>query len=444
MTMTKELTGYRGEARHALIQANVGVGDLVKVTRGGEVFEGVLMPRYELADDRHIVLKLKNGYNIGLRVDSNMVVERMGAGAKPTFTAEETASERKDLPTVVVISTGGTIASRVDYRTGAVHSALSASDLCTIVPELSDIANIRAEVLFSLFSENLHAPHWRDLAQRVAGHIDAAVDGVVICHGTDTLAYTSAALSFALQNLPVPVILVGSQRSSDRPSSDATINLINAVQAAARGPLAGVMVGMHDTTSDTTTVLHRGTKVRKCHTSRRDAFTSVNAEPLARIQGDTIHLSRSVVTTRDSDRQLVLKASFDEQVALLKFYPGFPPTMVRWLVENAYHGIVFEGTGLGHVAEALFPPLRYAAEHGLVLAMASQCVWGRINMNVYTTGMDLQKLGVLSLEDMLAETAVVKLMWALGQTLDPGEVKDLMLTNVAGEINERSIFRGFP
>lgn len=442
--MSKELSGYRGPARQMLIQARVEVGDLVKVTRDGEVFEGVLMPRYELADDRHIVLKLHSGYNIGLRVAPTVVVTRVGAGAKPAFKAEEALSERPDLPTVVVISTGGTIASRVDYRTGAVHSALSASDLCTIVPELADLANIRAEVLFSLFSENLHTPHWRALAECVARHIDEGVDGVVICHGTDTLAYTSAALSFALQHPPVPVILVGSQRSSDRPSSDATINLINAVHAAARGPLAEVMVGMHDTTSDTTTVLHRGTKVRKCHTSRRDAFTSVNAEPLARIHGKTITLSNMSGAPRDPDRKLVLKPSFDEQVALLKFYPGFPPTMVRWLVDHGYHGIVLEGTGLGHVAENLFPPLQHAVEHGLVLAIASQCIWGRINMNVYTTGMDLQKLGVLPLEDMLAETAVVKLMWALGQTSNPADVKALMLTNVAGEIDARSIFRATP
>ena len=442
--MSKELTGYRGPARQMLIQADVEVGDLVKVTRGGEVFEGVLMPRYELADDRHIVLKLQSGYNIGLRVVPTMVVTRVGTGAKPAFKAEETLSERPDLPTVVIISTGGTIASRVDYRTGAVHSALSASDLCTLIPELADLANIRAEVLFSLFSENLHAPHWRALAECVARHIGEGVDGVVICHGTDTLAYTSAALSFALQQLPVPVILVGSQRSSDRPSSDATINLINAVHAAARGPLAEVMVGMHDTTSDTTTVLHRGTKVRKCHTSRRDAFTSVNAEPLARIHGETITLSNMRGMPRDPDRTLVLKPSFDEQVALLKFYPGLPPTMVRWLVDHEYHGIVLEGTGLGHVAENLFPPLQYAVEHGLVLAMASQCIWGRINMHVYTTGMDLQKLGVLPLEDMLAETAVVKLMWALGQTSDPTDVKALLLANIAGEIDARSIFRALP
>jgi glutamyl-tRNA(Gln) amidotransferase subunit D len=442
--MTKEISGYRGKAQEVLIKAKVVVGDIVKVSRGGEVFEGVLMPRYELADDRHIVLKLKNGYNIGLRVLPKMVLEKAGTGAKPSFKADETLSERKDLPTVVIISTGGTIASRVDYRTGAVHSALSASDLCNVVPELSEIANIRAEVLFSLFSENLHTPHWSELAECVGQHINNSVDGVVICHGTDTMAYTSAALSFALQNLPVPVILVGSQRSSDRPSSDAAINLINAVQAAAGSSIAEVMIGMHDTTSDTTTVLHRGTKVRKCHTSRRDAFVSVNSEPLVRIQGDRISLLRTEVAKRDPDRKLVLKPNFDEKVALIKFYPGLPPTILRWFVENDYHGIVFEGTGLGHVAENLFPQIQYAAEQGLVLAMTSQCVWGRINMNVYTTGMDLQKIGVLPLEDMIAETAVVKMMWAFGQTEDVSEVKRLMLSDVAGEIDERSIFRSFP
>jgi glutamyl-tRNA(Gln) amidotransferase subunit D len=442
--MKKELSGYRGKAFQVLNEAQVGVGDVLRVTKDGGVFEGVLMPRYELADDRHLVIKLKNGYNIGIRVTPTMVLEKMGKGVKPAFKPAEAPKEKKGQPTVAIISTGGTIASRIDYRTGSVFSALSASDLCSVIPELAEVANIRAEILFSLFSENLHTPHWSALAQCVAKHIDQAVDGVVICHGTDTMAYTSAALSFALQNLAVPVILVGSQRSSDRPSSDAAINLINAVRAAVRSPIAEVMVAMHDTTSDTRTVLHRGTRVRKCHTSRRDAFQSVNSEPLARIEGNKIIQLTDDFVQRDRSRRLVLKPEFEEKVALIKFYPGLPAEMIRGVVEDAFRGIIFEGTGLGHIAENLFPQMKYAVDQGLVVAMTSQCIWGRVNMNVYTTGRDLQKIGVVPLGDMIPETAVVKMMWAFGQTQNTQEVKNLMRTNIAGELNERSVFRDAP
>jgi glutamyl-tRNA(Gln) amidotransferase subunit D len=442
--MKKELSGYRGKAFQVLNEAQVGVGDVLRVTKDGGVFEGVLMPRYELADDRHLVIKLKNGYNIGIRVTPTMVLEKMGKGVKPAFKPAEAPKEKKGQPTVAIISTGGTIASRIDYRTGSVFSALSASDLCSVIPELAEVANIRAEILFSLFSENLHTPHWSALAQCVAKHIDQAVDGVVICHGTDTMAYTSAALSFALQNLAVPVILVGSQRSSDRPSSDAAINLINAVRAAVRSPIAEVMVAMHDTTSDTRTVLHRGTRVRKCHTSRRDAFQSVNSEPLARIEGNKIIQLTDDFVQRDRSRRLVLKPEFEEKVALIKFYPGLPAEMIRGVVRDAFRGIIFEGTGLGHISENLFPQMKYAVDQGLVVAMTSQCIWGRVNMNVYTTGRDLQKIGVVPLGDMIPETAVVKMMWAFGQTQNTQEVKNLMRTNIAGELNERSVFRDAP
>jgi glutamyl-tRNA(Gln) amidotransferase subunit D len=257
------------------------------------------------------------------------------------------------------------------------------------------------------------------------------------------MAYTSAALSFALQNLPVPVLLVGSQRSSDRPSSDATANLINAIRVAVAGQIAEVMILMHDTSSDTTAVLHRGTKVRKCHTSRRDAFRSVNTQPLAKIHPSHIEYLSHDYARRDSEKQLVIKSCFDEKVGLIKFYPGLVPQLLRWYVDNSYRGIIFEGTGLGHLAENIYPEIKYAIDKGLVLGMTSQCIWGRVNMNVYTTGRDLQNLGVLSLHDIVPETAVVKMMWALGQTQSIQEVKDIMLTNVVGEIEPRSQFQNY-
>lgn len=436
-----ELSGYKGSVLRILEKSGVKVGDIVRIKTDGDVFEGTLMPRYELADDRHVVIKLRSGYNVGVRTSPKMKVDKVGVGAKPAFVTPPLPKKKPGLPKVAIVSTGGTIASRVDYRTGAVHTALSARDLYSVVPELSDVADVRVEILFSLFSENIRASHWESMAKAAARYIEKGIEGVVICHGTDTMAYTAAALSFALQNLPVPVIVVGSQRSSDRPSSDAAMNLIDAVRAATRAPFAEVALGMHESTSDNATVFHRGTKVRKCHTSRRDTFKSVNANPLAKVEKGRISMLTDDYRKRDPDRKLVLKPSFEEKVALVKFHPGFDPDIIRFYADKGYRGIVLEGTGLGHVGKYLFPSVRHAIGRGLVVGMSSQCIWGRVNMNVYDTGMDLQAMGVIPLGDMLPETAIVKMMWVFGQTKDPEEAKRLLLTDIAGEVSSRTEFK---
>src|SRR5213083_3157142 len=278
-----ELEGYHGEILRRLKSANAKVGDIVRITtRTAEVFEGALFPRSEYADPNHIVLKLKNGYNVGIHFQRTEKIEVVGGGQKPHFTRPSPPPKQPGLPKVAIISTGGTIASRVDYRTGAVQPALTAADLASVVPELSAIAEIDAHILFSEYSENIGPTHWKGMAEEVAKKIADGADGVGISHGTDTLHYTAAALSFALANLPVPVLLVGAQRSSDRPSSDAASNLTGAVALAARADMAPVGVTMHQDLSDRYIIAHRGTRVRKCHTSRRDAFKSINSNPLAR------------------------------------------------------------------------------------------------------------------------------------------------------------------
>jgi len=436
----EELQGYRGEALNALRKANVKIGDLIRITKNGETYEGILIPRSEYGDDKHIVIKIKSGYNIGIRITPETKIEKIGAGAKPSFIAPPPPPKKPELPKVTIVSTGGTIASRVDYRTGAVRPALTASDLYSVVPELSDIAVVDAEILFSLYSENITPKHWSEMAKCAAKFIEKGVDGVVIAHGTDTMGYSAAALSFALQNLPVPVVFVGSQRSADRPSSDAATNLIGAVTAAAYGPFAEVALAMHETISDTSIILHRGTKVRKCHTSRRDTFKSINAKPLARVEDGKVIMLTEDYTERNKERKLVLKPNFDEKVALIKFYPGINPALIDWYVDNGYKGLVLEGTGLGHVGRYCFDSLRRAVKAGLLLAMTSQCIWGRINMNVYDQGRDLLAIGVIPLEDMLPETALVKMMWVFGQTNDLEEAKCLMKMNIAHEYSSRTLY----
>ena len=434
------LLGYKGLALKTLKNIGAKVGDLIRIIKGNQVYEGVLIPRSEYGDDKHIVIKLRSGYNIGVRLTPDVKVEKVGRGEKPAFVAPPLPEQNPALPKAAIISTGGTIASRVDYRTGAVRPALSASDLYSVVPELAEIARIDAQILFSLYSENITPAHWTEMAKTVAEKIADGVDGVVIAHGTDTMGYSAAALSFALQNLPVPVIFVGSQRSADRPSSDAATNLTGAVLAAAKAPFAEVAVAMHQTISDTAIVLHRGTKVRKCHTSRRDAFKTVNAQPLAKIEENCVVMLTENYQRRDPTRKPIVKANFSEKVALIKFYPGMNPAVIDWYVDNGYKAIVLEGTGLGHVSNRLFQPIKRAADKGVLVVMASQCIWGRVNMNVYDTGRDLLALGVIPLEDMLAETATIKLMWIFGQTSNPEEAKQLLKANIAGEFSKRTVY----
>ncbi len=440
----EELNGYIGLANELLSKAGVQIGDRIQLELkrpgGQETVEGLLMPRYRTeSEENYLVVKLKTGYNVGVRIDSSTKISILGKGQQPQFTRPPPPSQKPGLPKVSIVSTGGTIASKVDYRTGAVKPALDSEDLYSVVPELADLAEIEANILFSVFSENIGPPQWPKIAEFVADQARKGADGVVIAHGTDTLGYTAAALSFALPDLPIPVVLVGSQRSSDRPSSDAASNLVAATAVAGQAPFAEVVVAMHDWISDEKVAVHRGTTVRKCHTSRRDAFRSVNQKPIAHY--DLIHRTLNLDATQYRERRkstsLTVKSQFDPNVALIKFHPGISVGIIDWATATGFKGIVLEGTGLGHVGDALFSSLERAVNDGVVVGMCSQCIWGRVHMNVYSTGRDLLRIGVLPLGDMLSETALVKMMWAFGQEKNPENVKKIMTTNIANELSER-------
>ena len=435
------LQGYRGRLKVALKAIGAGIGDFVKVESKNTIYEGSLMPRLESDDEHHIVLKLRNGYNLGVTFNALTRVKRIGEADKPEFSPPPLPSIKKGLPRVSIVSTGGTIASRVDYTTGGVHAAISSRDLLSIVPELSDFAAVEADILYSVFSEDINSRHWTGMATMVLEKVNAGVAGIVITHGTDTLGYSAAALSFSLRNLPVPVILVGSQRSSDRPSSDAATNLVGVVTAAVNAPFAEVVLGMHETTSDTGVVFHRGTKVRKLHTSARYAFQSVNVRPLAKVAEGKVEMFENDYRRRN-DGTLKIINGFEEKTGLVKFYPGLQPNLVEWYVDEGYKGLILEGTGLGHVSTRLFEVIDRAIKAGLYVGMTSQCIWGRLNMNVYTTGRMLQRLGVEPLGDMLPETAYVKLMWALANSKDLESAKVLMQKNIAGEYSDRTLYTG--
>lgn len=435
MTLANDSGGYRGAGLKLLSKHGVSVGDSVMIaTEDGEM-SGVLMPRYESASEDYIVIKLKSGYNTGIqagKIKSMTKFPKNGAAAPAK--AHEIA-ENKNLPKIALISTGGTIASKIDYRTGGVHAALSASELYQSVPELASHASIDPEVLLSEYSENLKPEHWSMIAEKVAEKIKSGkYRGIIVSHGTDTMHYTAAALSFALQGLSIPVMLVGAQRSSDRPSSDAALNLLGATVFAAKSEYAGVFVAMHAGTSDDAIACHLGTRVRKNHTSRRDAFESIDVTPLALVRNNAVEMQKSEIKlAKRSEGSLAAKTKFDDRVALLKYHPGFDPKMIEHAAKAGYRAIVLEGTGLGHVSKECFPSLKKAADAGLLVCMTSQCIWGRVRMTVYDTGRDLLDIGVIPLSDMISETATVKAMWALANAKD---AKSAMQKNLANEISE--------
>jgi len=410
-----------------LKESGIENGDTIRVEKQGEIYEGVLIPHHIFSDKDIITIKLKNGYNIGLEIDDETDIKLIHKSKKKERKERKTFFN-PDKPTVSIIGTGGTIACYVDYRTGAVHPATSAEDLAFSVPEIFNISNIKAHVAFQLFSEDIAPAQWLQLAEAVAKELNQGSHGVVIPHGTDTLGYTSAALSFLLRDLTGPVVLVGAQRSSDRPSTDAALNLQAAVQVATTTDIGEVVVVMHGESSDNYTLIHRGTKVRKNHTSRRDAFKTINDKPLGRVENNEVIITEPY--RKKSKGPVILDDKLDEDVGIVYSSPSLRAEDIP-----DRRGLILMGTGLGHVPNRLIPRLEELIKKGTIIVMTSQCINGRVNLNVYSTGRDLLRIGVIPGEDMLPETACVKLMWALAHGENKDEVEKLMLTNIAGEIS---------
>lgn len=435
--------GYKGKALSTLKNFPVQVWSAVNVETPDGVFSGIILPRSETADDQHIVLKLDNGYNIGVNVSRIHNIIENGYKKANYKIPEKEFPYDAEKPNVTLLGTGGTIASRLDYRTGAVIPAFSPGELYGAVPELADIANLKTRKLYGVFSENIAPEHWIGTAEAIKTEIEAGADGIVIGHGTDTMHYTAAALSFMVRQTPVPIVMVGSQRSSDRPSSDATLNLINATWTAAHSDIAEVSVCMFGPTSDEYALLHRGTRVRKMHSSYRSTFRTIGDTPLARVYDGRIEYIKSDFKRRDKQRAVEIDTAYDERVAIIYYYPNMQPDIVESLIDNGYKGIIIAGTGLGHVNKPLYPAIRRAVEAGVHVFMTVETLWGYVQMYVYDTGRDMMELGVVPGSNLTPETAYVKLIWVLGHTQDRKEVADMMLTPIAGEITEREPIDGY-
>lgn len=441
--MSDLFKGYKGKALLVLKKFNIRVWSetLIETTRGE--FKGVILPRSENDDDLHIVLKLITGYNIGIDVNTVTNMKEIGYKEAHYKIPEKEFPFSEDKPNVKLFGTGGTIASRLDYRTGAVIPAFSPGELYGAVPELADICNLTTEKLFAVFSENMGPEEYKVLAIAIGEEIKKGIDGVVIGHGTDTLHHTASALSFMVQNSPVPIILVGSQRSSDRPSSDAALNLIHATKAACESDIAEVMVCMFGPTSDEYALLHTGTRVRKMHSSYRSTFRTIGDTPIAMVDKEKITPIWTDYNHRRNDRNVEIYPYFEEKVTLIYYYPNMQPDIIDSLVESGYKGIVIAGTGLGHVNKPLYPAIERAIKRGVAIYMTVQTLWGYVHMFVYDTGRDLMNKGIIPTENMLPEVAYIKLGWALGQTDDLDKVRQIMLNPINKEITEREPYNGY-
>ncbi len=415
---------------------NIRPGDRVRLRLALEEVEGTIL---ESPDPSVILLKLNAGYNIGIPQE-NILGGKILRRYQEETPLEVPIKKKKENASIGLVITGGTIASKLDTRTGGVKPITNLAEFQRFYPELFEIANVkRIEIPFKIASESMSAEHWITIAKAVKSLLDdPEIKGVVVTHGTDFLHYTSAALSFFLRDLSKPVVLTYSQRSIDRASSDAHLNLQCAARAALSDAAEVMLVG-HATLNDDYCYALRGTKVRKMHSSRRDAFQPINEIPLAKVFPEKIEFLSTYKKRTNKTTQL--DVNFSDRIALLKFYPGQDPSILDFYASH-YTGIIIEASGLGHlpVSEAQhnwLPKLKKYIREGFIVSIVSQTIFGRVDPYVYTNGRELLDAGIIFLEDMTAETALVKLGWVLGHHGWKKHAKEHMLENLAGELSQR-------
>lgn len=443
------LPGYSGNVRRILERNGISVWSEIILTKpNGARFHGIVLPRAAFTASEYLSMRvLDTGYNISVELDEQVKFEKLGR-REGNYRLPSVKIERQaKLPDVVLLGTGGTVASRLDYRTGAVLPAFTPEELFAAVPEIQSRVNLTPRTLFEILSENFKPEWWVKTAEEIAKEIEKGADGVIIGHGTDTMSYTGSALCFFLQNLPIPVIILGSQRSSDRPSSDAAINLLNAATVAGYADIGEVLISMMGSTSHRYDYLHRPTRVRKMHSSRRDTFRSLSVPPVGKIDWLTQNISYyTPVKPRAKKEDFKINTKIDSKVAIMYFYPGANPELLESIIDQGYHGVVIIGTGLGHVSTEFYSALERAQEMRVPIVMVVQPLYGYCHLRVYETGREMLARGVIEGANMLPEAAYPKLAWVLGQTGFPPDleqVKKMIQTNIAGEITEKEGKFGF-
>jgi len=436
---------YSKRIQSVLKRKKIKVGDRVRLSKGKRGYEGVLMPRIEMGDTNSLIVKLENGYNIGVKVSKGVKLKKIGRGKRLGVIPKAKIKRKKGLPNISFIGTGGTIGTHVDYLTGGVYMCRKPEEIIATAPELGDIVNIKSiRSPFTIASEDMTHREWQKIAKEVAKELNKGCRGAIVTHGTDTLHYTGAALSFMLKGLSKPVALVGAQRSPDRGSFDGSQNLICASHFVAKSNIGEVCIVMHGTTNDDYCLINRGTRCRKMHSSRRDAFRPINELPLGKVWPNGKIEITSKNYRKFENKKVKADVKFEPKTALVKIHPSSNPEIIDWYVSKKYRGIVIEGTGLGHVLtstirkqDSWLPHIKRAVNKGTVVVMTTQTIYGRTHPYVYRNLRLLGDAGAIFAGDIISEVAFVKLGWLLGHTRKTEKVKEQMLTNLVGELSER-------
>ena len=412
-------------AKKFISDNGANVHDRVRIETRDMIYEGLILPKHNFSEEDIIILKLDNGYNIGVSTEDAKMT--LISKAEKKDAVDYIKKENNELPDISILGTGGTIASFVDYKTGAVSPAITAEQLVNSVKALDEVANVSAEPLFSLASEDMKPEHWEGMANKIKEMHDKKNHGIVIGHGTDTMSYSAAALSFQLPEISNPVVFTGAQRSPDRPSSDAHLNLVGAAKTA-MSDLGEISIAMHETTDDENVAIWRGNRTRKAHSSKRNAFQSPNEGPLGIVK-DKIEWKRKYRSTVEST---TIKAGFDDNIGMIWSHPGLKVNDWENSVSNK-NGVVIAGTGLGHINSELLDVIEKTSKD-IPVAMSSQCLSGSTNLNVYRNGRKLLERGVVETYDMSPETALVKMMWLSKHHQE--NVRTMMGENLVGEISD--------
>ncbi len=415
-------------------------GKIVKVIekRTKKEYIGKILESY---DNAILIIQLENGYNIGIKKEDIERMEILKNSEKKEIKKEE-LKQNENLPGISIILTGGTIASKADYKSGGVKPIENISEILEVAPDINKICKInKIEKPFLELSENINSNHWKILAEKINLLLKNKENkGVIILHGTDTMSYTASAIAFMLGRLDKPVVFAYAQKSIDRGSSDAKLNLQCAVQTALSKINEVVLVG-HESSNDDFCQIIRAVKSRKMHSTRRDAFKSINESIIARAYPDKVEIiNQKIQNKKTLNEPNYPKICFDNKVAILKFYPNSDPKIIDYYIENKYKGIILEGTGLGHISlgeKSWETQIKKAIQNEIIVCMTTQCIFGRVNPFVYETGRKINELGVLYLDDMLTETAFTKLSWILGFERNKEKVKELMKENLINEYNPK-------
>lgn len=431
---------YSKKVKQELEKKQIKKGSEVSIQIEGKEYKGILLDNPE-KDSEILILKLSNGYNVGLNYNDS--IKLIGEGY--SFENNEIKNENVKDSDISILTFGGTISSKVEYKTGAVYPSISNKEFMEQFPELNSFGKINFKNVFSLLSEDINISHWKEMGKEIYNELKENKP-VVATHGTDTMSFSSSAISFMIQNPIKPVVFTGSQRSSDRGSSDNKQNLLNSVFYAQNGA-PGIYVCMHKNSNDGEGIIINGTNARKMHTSRRDAFKSINSQHVASIDYKTKKIDYvSQPSKKEGEMKLIDK--FNDNVAMVYVHPGIKPSFISKLSD--YDGVVLIGTGLGHVptnplkdnlANPIFNEIEQLINSNVPVVMSPQTIHGRLNLNVYTSGRMLKDIGVIGhLCDWTPETAYVKLSWVLGQTKDMKKVEEMMHTNYCNEFSERIIY----